>query len=95
MAMFFDGATDSLVTSVLNSIEWSIRYNLLRGRCADSPAFRQAIPGAVDSQGVWLESGRFQIESAPISGTQKTTISWYSDEGEIRFGIVSVTPAQD
>ena len=69
MAMFFDGATDSLVTSVLNSIEWRIRYNLLEGRCPDSPAFRLAIPSTVDSQGVWLEFGCFQIESAPISGS--------------------------
>lgn len=95
MAMFFDGATDSLVTSVLNSIEWRIRYNLLEGRCPDSPAFRQVIPNAVDSRGVWLESGCFQIESAPITGEQKTTISWHSDEGEIRFRIIEITPPQD
>ncbi|MDF5729744.1 MAG: hypothetical protein PUP92_17480, partial [Rhizonema sp. PD38] len=29
MAIFYDGATDSLATSVLNSIEWHIRYNVL------------------------------------------------------------------
>ncbi len=95
MALFFDGATDSLATGVLNSIEWRIRYNVLEGRCADSPAFRQLIPGAVDSEGVWLESGSFQIESAPIAGSQTTTINWPSDEGELRFRIVEITPPQD
>ncbi|MDF5730977.1 MAG: hypothetical protein PUP92_23975, partial [Rhizonema sp. PD38] len=60
-----------------------------------SPAFRQVIPGAVDSDGAWVESGTFQIESAPIAGEQTTTINWYSDEGELRFRIVEVTPPRD
>ncbi len=95
MAIFHDGATDSLATSVLNSIEWRIRYNVLEGSCPDSHAFRQVIPGAVDADGIGVESGSFQIESAPIAGEQTTTISWHSDEGELRFRIVEVTPPQD
>jgi hypothetical protein len=89
MAIFFDGATDNLVASVLNSIEWRIRYNILEGRCPDSPAFRQVIPGAV-SNGIHQPEGAFEITSSPISGSQKTTISWYSDEGTIRFHIIAL-----
>ncbi|MDF5733410.1 MAG: hypothetical protein PUP92_36890, partial [Rhizonema sp. PD38] len=87
MAIFFDGATDTLATSVLNSIEWRIRYNVLSGSCPDSHAFRQVVPNAVDADGIGVESGSFQIESAPIAGSQVTTISWYSDEGTIRLRI--------
>lgn len=94
MAMFFDGATDNLTASVLNSIEWRIRYNLLEGSCPDSPAFRQTIPGAIEN-GIWQSEGCFSIESSIVSGSQETTISWYADEGKIRFRIVKVNAPKE
>lgn len=74
-----------MTASVLNSIEWKFRYNVLQGSCKDSPAFRQAIPNGEK------DSGEFEIEAAPITGGQTTTISWYRDEGIIRLRIIEVT----
>ncbi|KYC34914.1 hypothetical protein WA1_50275 [Scytonema hofmannii PCC 7110] len=95
MAMFFDGATDSLIASVLNSIEWEIRYNLLSGKCPDSPAFRQAIPGTILEDGTYLSEGCFSITSSIIAGSQKTTISWHTKNGEVHFYIDEITPKKD
>lgn len=92
--MMFDGATDSLVVSVLNSIEWRIRYGVLQGDLQDSPAFRQTIPGAVDENGISKSSGEFTLQTGILAGEQTTTISWYSDEGTIRFRIIEITRAK-
>ena len=92
MAIFYDGMTDNLTAAFLSSIEWRIAYNTLQGEAPDTPLFRSVIPGAqANSQGVFPSEGAFSIESAPLAGSQVTTISWYADEGRIRFHIVSVT----
>lgn len=86
MAQFYDGRTDSLTTSVLNSIDWEIRYNVITGHCPDTSAFRAVVPNGD------LPEGEFEIESAPAAGSRKTKIFWYRDEGEIRLLVSSVTP---
>lgn len=86
--IFNDGMTDNIAASVLNSIEWKFRYNVLQGSCKDSPAFSQVIPNGNK------DSGEFEIEASAISGGQKSTISWYKDEGIVRFRIIEITRPQ-
>ena len=45
--MFYNGTTDSLQSQFHASIEWSMQYNRIVGSCADTPLFRQVVPGAV------------------------------------------------
>lgn len=92
MVIFHDGKTDNLTSAFLSSIKWQIAHNLLQGEASDTPLFRSVVPGAqLDSQGVLPYEGTFVIKSSPITGSQQTTISWYYNEGRIRFQIVSVT----
>lgn len=84
--IFNNGVTDSVTTSILNSIEWKIRFGVLQGTCKDSPAFQNVIPDAKNAN-----SGKFYIEASSISGGQKTTIVWYRNERRINLRIVEVT----
>ena len=61
---------------------------MLQGSCMDSTAFRQTIPGGNK------DSGEFQIEASPLSGGQKSTISWHRDEASIHLRIIEVTRPQ-
>lgn len=86
--VFNNGIDDNITASIFNSIEWKFRYNILQGNCKDSPAFRQVIPDGDK------DSGEFEIEASIVSGRQKSTISWYKDEGFIRFRIIEITRPQ-
>lgn len=87
--IFNDGMTDNVAASVLNSIEWRFRYNVLQGSCEDSPTFQAVVPDAKIT-----DSGEFYIEASPLSGGQQTTIAWYRDEGKISLRIMRITQAR-
>lgn len=92
MAIFLDGKTDNLTTAFLSSIQWCVAYNVLRGEAPDTPLFRTVIIGAQpDETGLLPTEGEFKIVSAPAAGNQETTLAWYTDEGRVRFRILSVT----
>lgn len=87
--MFFNnGIDDNVVASILNSIEWKLRFNVMQGVCNNSTAFKKVIPGGEK------DSGKFEIESVPMTGGQKTTISWYRDESYIKFKVLEITKPQ-
>lgn len=86
--VFLDGINDSLLSSVLHSIEWRLSFGVLKGTCPDSPAFKAVIPNGTN------DDGKFVIESPPATGGQQTTIGWYRHEGKIHTRIIEVTHPQ-
>jgi len=85
----YNGVTDSPITLALSQITWQIRYNVLTGECPNNQIFREVI--AKNSK---KYEGQFTIQSAPIAGSQTTTINWHIDEERVRFSIESITPPQ-
>jgi len=85
----FNGVTDSSISLALAQITWQIRYNVLTGECPNNQMFREAI-----AKNSCESEGRFSIKSAPIAGSQVTTINWYIDEDRVRFSIESITAPQ-
>lgn len=78
MAIFFDGTTDSLVSSMLASIKWEIRYGSLIGWSVDSPAWDQILGKE--------EHGTYQWSAAEVCGSTCHTVSWYRDDMDLEDG---------
>ena len=82
----YNGTTDNSVAEALSQIQWQIAYNLLRGYSPYNKLFRDEI-------GKGMMEGEFFITSAPIAGSQVTTVSWYVDEERVRYSIKSISEA--
>lgn len=73
----------SSVIDFLGQIQWSCRYGVFQGTIVDS-----------DILDNWIgndNSGTVEVVSPTASGSQETKMSWYRDEGVIKFRILSVT----
>ena len=67
----------------LAQIEWTFTYGVFQGTLEDSES-AVSILGKEDC-------GEFKIRSDELSGSQETTISWYRDEGNVKFRVLDVT----
>ncbi len=76
-------AEASKLVNFVADIEWSFTYGVFQGTIKDSES-------AISILGK-EECGKFQVRSAELSGSQETNISWYRDEDDIKFRVISVT----
>lgn len=80
MAIFHDGTTDSLQSSMLSSIKWQIRYGVMMGESFDSPAWKQVLGSE--------NHGTYQWVSPEMAGSITYTVQWGREEGVVRFRLI-------
>lgn len=73
----------SELINFLAQIEWTFTYGVFQGTVEDS----QSAVSVLGSK----EQGKLHVCSSELSGNQETTISWYRDEGNIKFRVLDVT----